>query len=653
MSDPARLPDRVAELEALVGERERSVEALQKAAETYRGLLNSVSEAIYVLDGDGRFLDVNDGAVRMYGRPREWLIGRSPASVSAPGKNVLSDVSAKLERALAGEAQQLDFWGLRSDGVAFLKDVRLYAGTYFGQRVVVAVAQDVTERRRADERLRESEERYRLLTETSPNSITVVDPAGTIVMANPRARAIFRHPAGAPLVGRSVFEWVAPDERVRAAESLRAVLDTGSISDVEITLQRGDGSSFCAVVNASLARDPEGRPQFVVIVSTDVTDRKQAELERLHAHKLESIGVLAGGIAHDFNNLLQGVFGYVSLARMNLDSREKAAAMLDQADRALNTSINLTGQLLTFAKGGKPRKKRLTLSPVIEDAARFALSGARSNLACDLDERLWRADADEGQIAQVVQNIVLNASEAMPEGGTVRVSARNCVVPAGTKAALPEGGPFVRIVVEDRGVGIQEQHLSRIFDPYFTTKQTGSGLGLATSYSVVRNHGGAIEVASELGRGSTFSVYLPATKPGGDREVDDASAAIVWKGRVLVMDDEELVRSVAVRMVESLGHEVVGASDGQEAVEKLEEAKRSGRPFDVVILDLTVKGGMGGEEAARRIREIDPAVKAVVSSGYADNQVVANFAAHGFAAALNKPYRLDRLRHCLDACRPG
>jgi len=407
------------------------------------------------------------------------------------------------------------------------------------------------------------------------------------------------------------------------------------------------------VVNASLARDPEGRPQFVVIVSTDVTDRKQAELERLHAHKLESIGVLAGGIAHDFNNLLQGVFGYVSLARMNLDSREKAAAMLDQADRALNTSINLTGQLLTFAKGGKPRKKRLTLSPVIEDAARFALSGARSNLACDLDERLWRADADEGQIAQVVQNIVLNASEAMPEGGTVRVSARNCVVPAGTKAALPEGGPFVRIVVEDRGVGIQEQHLSRIFDPYFTTKQTGSGLGLATSYSVVRNHGGAIEVASELGRGSTFSVYLPATKPGGDREVDDASAAIVWKGRVLVMDDEELVRSVAVRMVESLGHEVVGASDGQEAVEKLEEAKRSGRPFDVVILDLTVKGGMGGEEAARRIREIDPAVKAVVSSGYADNQVVANFAAHGFAAALNKPYRLDRLRHCLDACRPG
>jgi two-component system, cell cycle sensor histidine kinase and response regulator CckA len=653
MDDPAPSRERVAGLEALAGERERSVEALQQAAETYRGLLDSVSEAIYVLDAGGRFLEVNDGAARMYGRPREWLIGRSPASVGAPGKNVLADVSAKLERALAGEAQQLDFWGLRSDGVAFLKDVRLYAGTYFGQRVVVAVAQDVTERRQAEENQRQSEERYRLLTETSPNSITVVDLAGTIVMANPRALGIFRHPAGAPLVGRSVFEWVAPDERARAEEALRGALETGSISDLEITLQRGDGSSFWAVVNASLARDPEGRPQFIVIVSTDVTDRKQAEIERLHVQKLESIGVLAGGIAHDFNNLLQGVFGYVSLARMNLDRRDEAAAMLDQAERALNTSINLTGQLLTFAKGGKPLKKRLSLSPVIDDSARFALSGARSNFECELDEHLWNVDADEGQIAQVVQNIVLNASEAMPEGGTVRISARNCVVPPGTKPALPEGGTFVRIVVEDRGVGIAEQHLSRIFDPYFTTKHTGSGLGLATSYSVVRNHGGAMEVASELGRGSAFSVYLPATGPGGDPEGEAVPGAVAWKGRVLVMDDEELVRSVAVRMIESLGHEAVPASEGQDAVDKVREAKRSGRPFDVVILDLTVKGGMGGEQAVRLIRENDPAVKAVVSSGYADNQVVADFAAYGFAAALNKPYRLDRLRHCLDACRPG
>jgi CheY-like chemotaxis protein len=322
--------------------------------------------------------------------------------------------------------------------------------------------------------------------------------------------------------------------------------------------------------------------------------------------------------------------------------------MLERAEKALNMSVNLTSQLLTFSKGGKPVKMRISLIPLIENAARFALSGSNSDYRLTLDEGLWHVEADEGQIAQVVQNIVLNAGEAMPDGGTVEISARNVAIPKGSKPILPDGGKYVQTVIKDSGMGINEQYLSRIFDPYFTTKQKGSGLGLATSYSIVRNHGGLIEVTSEAGKGSSFSIYLPASEA-----VEEGSQIPLpfggRKGKILLMDDESMVRTVAMEMIEALGHEGEGAADGEDAIEKFREAIQSGRPFDIVILDLTVKGGMGGEQAIRKLQEIDPHVKAIVSSGYADNPVVSDYLSYGFAAFLNKPYRIDALRDSLNA----
>jgi two-component system cell cycle sensor histidine kinase/response regulator CckA len=652
MDELTKLRERVVELESAAAAREQELAALRQGVDSYRGLLDSVSDAIYVLDRAGTFLAVNDGAVQMYGRPREWLVGKSPASVSAPGRNDMAEVAEKVGKAYDGEAQQLYFWGERSSGEPFLKNVRLYAGTYFGERVIIAVAQDITEEKAAEERLRESEERYRLLTQTSPNSITVVDPAGNVLMSNQRALDVFQHPDNRPLVGVSVLEWVAPEERDKAARALQSVLEGGTLSDFEVTLLRSGGDRFSALVNASLVRDRDGLPQFVIVVSTDITERRNAEIERLHTQKLESIGVLAGGIAHDFNNLLQGVFGYVSLAKMNIDRPEVAAAMIEQAEHAITTSVNLTGQLLTFAKGGSPVKKPTVVAPVIDDAARFALSGSRSNYDCTIAQGLWKVEADEGQLAQVIQNIVLNASEAMPDGGTVKIDARNSTVAPGTRPSLPAGGRFIQISIRDTGIGIPEQHLSRIFDPYFTTKHTGSGLGLATSYSIIRNHNGAIEVASTPGAGSTFTIYVPAGQTESASEVRSPGANSDWKGRILVMDDEEIVRSVALNMLRHLGHEAVAAQNGEEAIEKFKDADSAGRPFDVVILDLTVKGGMGGDQAVAALLKIDPLLKAVVSSGYADNQVVSDFAAHGFTAALNKPYKLERLRECLASCAP-
>jgi CheY-like chemotaxis protein len=332
---------------------------------------------------------------------------------------------------------------------------------------------------------------------------------------------------------------------------------------------------------------------------------------------------------------------------MNLGQRDKAEKMLEQAEKALSLSVNLTTQLLTFAKGGQPLKRTLAPATILENPVKFALSGSRSDFRLVVDKDLWVVDADEGQLGQVIQNLVLNASEAMPLGGTVEITARNEVIPEGGNPLVPAGGKFVRIDVKDSGAGIPGQHLARIFDPYFTTKQQGSGLGLATSYSIIRSHNGFIDVTSRLGEGSVFSVYLPASRGTVFQRPEAIATAGEGTGNILLMDDDGMIRDVAGQMLAALGHTVATAANGEEAIELFRRAREQGRPFDVVILDLTVKKGMGGEEAIRRLREMDPDIRAVVSSGYSDAAVLADYSSHGFSARLNKPYRLGALKDCL------
>jgi two-component system, cell cycle sensor histidine kinase and response regulator CckA len=517
-----------------------------------------------------------------------------------------------------------------------------------GDVVWSGVLSDVTEWRVTDARLRESEELYRLLNELSPNSVTLVDPAGVIRMANPKAVDLFRHPSQEKAVGMSLFEWVGPECLPRAEAAWREVCGTGAVNDVELRFVRQDGSDFTGEASASLLRDPDGQPKMVIIVVSDTTAKRQAEAERLRLQKLEAIGTLAGGIAHDFNNLLQGVFGYVAVAKAEIHDREKALAILDQAEQAMGQAVHLTSQLLTFAKGGTPRKKRVSLRRTIENAARFALSGSRSACEIKIAGDLWAADVDEGQIAQVIQNIVLNASQAMTQSGTVGITADNFDRPAADQGN--GAGRFVRIRVADHGPGIAAEHLSRIFDPYFTTKEEGSGLGLATAHSIVQHHGGTISVATHESKGTTFSVCLPAAAET-EAEVEQVEVVVpppAGRGRVLVMDDEEMVRSVAGRLVELLGYDAVCVRSGEDAVESVRGAAAAGRPFDVAILDLTVKGGMGGEEAIGRIRALTPGIAAVVSSGYSDQAVMAKYRAYGFDACLNKPYALAALKEVLN-----
>jgi CheY-like chemotaxis protein/anti-sigma regulatory factor (Ser/Thr protein kinase) len=336
------------------------------------------------------------------------------------------------------------------------------------------------------------------------------------------------------------------------------------------------------------------------------------------------------------------------MARLTFDQKEKALAMLAQAEKALHQSVNLTTQLLTFSKGGTPIKKVLALRPLIENSVAFALSGSRLTYEIVLDEGLRTVEADEGQLGQVVQNIVLNADQAMPLGGMVRISVRNMHA----AALAPQSdlqGDLVEISVRDQGTGIPPEHLTRIFDPYFTTKEKGSGLGLATAYSIIKNHGGLVRVQSEIGKGTTFRIYLPASGAGKEEPNSLAGPTATRKGRILVMDDEEMIRMVSGEMLAALGHEAAFAENGETALEAYRATREAGRPFDVVILDLTVRGGMGGLETLRRLVELDPDVKAVVSSGYSDDTVLTNYLEQGFRAFLKKPYEIEDLQNTLHA----
>jgi nitrogen-specific signal transduction histidine kinase/CheY-like chemotaxis protein len=388
-----------------------------------------------------------------------------------------------------------------------------------------------------------------------------------------------------------------------------------------------------------------GQPHCLTVLQ-DITERKRIEEELQRAQKLESLGVLAGGIAHDFNNLLAGIFGYIDLAR-NVSKDGQAKEYLETTLATMNRAKALTLQLLTFAKGGSPVQKITPLVPFLQDTAQFALSGSNISSKFHLDDNLWSCNIDKNQIGQVIDNLVINAQQAMPGGGTIEISARNQTLGEKERPSLPKGD-YVKVSVKDSGIGIPKEILPGIFDPFFTTKTKGHGLGLATCYSIVKRHGGCIDVESEPGKGSTFHVYLPATQ---ETVVVNAPNPIKHRGSgvILVMDDEEVVRNTVRTMLESLGYVVVCKQDGKEAVDFFEGETKGGRRFAAMIFDLTVPGAMGGIEALKEIRKSNTEIPVFVSSGYANNSVMKTPKDFGFTGSISKPFTIIELSEMLDA----
>ncbi|MGM0453848.1 MAG: hybrid sensor histidine kinase/response regulator [Thermodesulfobacteriota bacterium] len=387
----------------------------------------------------------------------------------------------------------------------------------------------------------------------------------------------------------------------------------------------------------------------LVGVHTDLTERKQAEVELQKMDKLKGVGTLAGGIAHDFNNILTGLFGNMSMARALLAENHPAAKPLEEAEKSMDRATRLTKQLLTFSKGGDPVKADASLGLLVEETVRFDLSGSNVRPVFTIADDLWPAQVDRGQIQQVFSNLAINADQAMPDGGHLYISLENAEI-SEKEVQRIEPGRYVRVTIRDEGTGIAQRHLERIFEPYFSTKQTGNGLGLATVFSIINKHGGHISVSSAPGSGAAFTLYLPASdkaklperKPPGPQVPE-----MKQKARVLVMDDEEMIRKVAAEMLEISGYEVETATDGKQAVAMYKQSMASGKRFDVVIMDLTVRGGMGGVEALENLLEVDPRVTAVVSSGYAGDPVLAKYTEFGFKGIVPKPYSFKRLQEAL------
>ncbi len=519
----------------------------------------------------------------------------------------------------------------RKDGSVFYADINASDVIIGGKKYQLGLFHDVTEHKKTADDLRESEERFRMLTETAPIGILLTEASGGIVYANPHL---------ARLTGVSLDEvvqggWasiVHQEDLAPVLESWAGAVQRGSRWSQEHRMLSRGGETIWARSMGTPVLSDDGIILGYVGVVEDITEQKKLESEQIKSQKLESMGVLAGGIAHDFNNILTSIMGNISLSKMMLSGEPEIVEHLGLAEKAALRAKDLTQQLLTFARGGAPVKKTITISGVIRDSAEFVCHGTRVTCRFELPDDLLMVEADEGQLSQVIQNLAINAIQAMPEGGNIVINARNVSV---------SQGKFIKISVSDTGTGISPENLNRIFDPYFTTKKNGSGLGLATAYSIIKHHDGSISVESVPGGGTTFQILLPALeRPAGLEREEEVSLGAAG-GKILVMDDEQSIRVTACAMLGVLGYEAESAGDGAVAVEMYGAAMAQGRPFDAVIIDLTVVGGMGGEDTIKALHGIDPRVRAIVSSGYSSDPVMSRYSDFGFSDVLVKPYRIE------------
>lgn len=516
----------------------------------------------------------------------------------------------------------------------------------------VALEEEIVERKRAQEALVSEKERLTVTLRSIGDAVITTGTDGRVVMMN-RAAEDLTGWSQDQAVGQAlttVLRLSKSDSRESAEAIADRIVKGGGLlgPDDQYVLRSRDASGRIVGVRGAPILDQSNKMVGVVLVLRDVTAGKKMEEELAKAQKLESLGVLAGGIAHDFNNLLTAILGNVGLAKFQANPAGKAFKRLEEAERASVRAKDLTQQLLTFAKGGAPVKMTASIGDILKECALFAVRGSTTRCDISVTPDLWPVDIDQGQISQVIHNLVINACQAMPQGGVVRVAAENVVIGTDDElAATLSRTKYVRISVADVGQGIARHHLPKIFDPFFTTKSKGTGLGLATCYSILRNHDGVITVDSRLGTGTTFHVYLPASSGKEAEKPMVGRKPVSGNGRVLVMDDEAILRDFIEELLVMLGYDVQGTADGVEAIQAYQKARETGRPFDCVLMDLTIPGGMGGKETIRRLLEIDPTVKAIVSSGYCDDPVMANYRKHGFRGVVAKPYDAEGLSSVL------
>jgi len=612
-------------------------EKIRASEQKFHAIFDQTFQCIVLLSTDGRILEVNNTAVQFSGIRHAETVGKLFWETHwwSHSSELQEKTRLAVQRVAKGAFVRFEATHPAADGTLHyvdfsLKPVKDQAGAVV---LLIAEGRDITERKKAEQALQFTQ----FAVDHIRDAAYWTGPDGRLLYVNEascRALGYTREELLSMTVSdiRPVFPPEVWSEHWQELRERKTFI-------FESILKRKDGSVFPveACVNYVLFGGNEYNCAFV----RDISERKRVESELVKAHKLESVGLLAGGIAHDFNNILTGIMGNASLAKMSLSPQDKAYKYVDNLETASYRAKDLTQQFLTFSKGGAPIKKRTSAAEIIRSSMQLALSGLKSTGELTIPDDLWFVDADEGQVSQVIINLIINADQAMPKGGNIRGICENIELDEANSFFLKKG-MYVRISITDQGMGIPEEYLGKIFDPYFTTKEKGRGLGLASAYAIMKNHDGHISVESQIGVGSTFSLYLPASVLPVIEQVETAEI-VSGKEKILVMDDEEMVSTVVGEMLEHLGYNVAFAQDGEQALAMYSEALTSGRPFDAVIMDLTIPGGMGGKEALRRILQIDPDVRAIVSSGYSNDPVMADFRQYGFAGMVEKPFNLEKL----------
>jgi len=520
------------------------------------------------------------------------------------------------------------------------------SGTHLGHskhnRGYLLVAREVTERHRAQKELL----LFKQAVESVNESIFITDMDHRLIFVNRAFEKIYGY-ARDEIIGRP-FHVLRPggaqlalDDNILAEAGHRGW--TGELTNI-----RKDGTTFPARLSLSTVYDTHQKSVAMIGVVQDITGEKRVEEELIKAEKLESLGVLAGGIAHEFNNILTSVIGNISLAKLSTDTPERVEQLLTTAEESAMRATNLTGKLLTFSKGGEPTKKTHQIEQIIRESLEFTLSGSNVNYELNIETQIFPVSIDKEQILQAFQNIILNADQAMPKGGVLRITAKNILMDQRNRVADLEGRYYVRVTFSDEGGGIPTEVREKIFDPFYSTRDNGSGLGLTTAYSIITRHNGAITVESTPGEGASFDIYLPAmVEQEEEWQETPAESRGQSNARILVMDDEPQIRDICGRMLTLMGHQVEFAVEGKEVLDLYRQHAEQGIPFDLVIMDLTVHGGMGGEKAIQHLLEYDPTARVVVSSGYSNSSVLSDYKKYGFAARVKKPYDFKKLQQVI------
>ncbi len=641
----------VSNLHSTLKKSKEKEKVLSENVELMQSILDSSTDFIFVKDTNLRTILCNEMVAKSVGKNASDLLGHNDIENGVdielvkgnPEKGIRGYENDDLA-ALSGETLSNPEDLVYSNGQVYVFDtvkrpLRNRKGEIIG---LLGISRDVTERKKIQNQLVESEKRFRMLYTEKVSGMSIHE----IILDEFEKPIDFRfldvNPAFERLTGLRSKDIIG--KTIREVLPAHAEHWINIYGKVALTGENIKFEDYAPEFNKyfSISAFSYSRGYFAVDFE-DITEKNKLEAMIQRNQKLESIGILAGGIAHDFNNLLAGIFGYLEIALMYSKENVFVTDFLNKAISAYDRAKALTLQLLTFSKGGNPIKKIASLIPILKTAIPFSFSGSSIAIEYDLDENLWITEIDENQIAQVIDNIALNAQQAMPDGGKFIVRAENIILKQEEFPISKSSQTFVKISLQDNGIGIPKEILPRVFDPFFSTKIKGNGLGLTTAYSIIKKHEGFLDIESEQGKGSTFIIYLPALKTKPVTYSEEREFVPKGKARILLMDDERYIQEIEYLRMNTMGYQVFLANHGDEAIQIFKEAEEKGNQFQLVILDLTIPGGRGGIQTLEEIRKINSSIPVIIASGYSESPAIATPTEYGFNASLKKPYSKDEL----------